>query len=83
MRREGKIAAIIDAERNNGFGEGFWNIETLSYTDNEGNLWTDRFDHVSVDGQVHFICGTGYPDIAVPLERLTDASIDKLYSTII
>jgi len=85
----GKLNAIIEAARNDGFAEEIEDIDLLSYskTNDKGEKETfeERFDYIdttTIPISVHFICGTGYENYSVPIGWLTDESIDELYECV-
>lgn len=89
MEREEKIKAIIEAAKNNNFSDEIDNIELIEYyyTDIYGEVstWEDVFDHIDIDSDVvcvKVICGTGYENLCVPIEDLTDYGVNKLYNCI-
>lgn len=88
-KADDKLNAIIEAAKNQTFADEINDIDTLSYTKmndkGEKEIIEERFDHIDTTTNpisVHFICGTGYVNYSVPIERLTDESINKLYECI-
>lgn len=85
MTRTQKINKIAEAAINLNFSESIENIEMLSYTREDGKAYEDRFDCIDTTTTpctVRFIGGTGYEDFSVPLDRLTEGSMDKLVACI-
>lgn len=89
MTKQEKINAIIDAASKNNFSDSIEEIELLEYfyTDENGDesTYEDRFDFIDLTTcpvSVWFICGTGYDNLSVPITKLTNGSIDRLFDCI-
>lgn len=89
MKREDKIKAIIRAEQNEDFTPDIYNIEMLEHNEvlpsGKVKRWKDRYDCLEIDNGscfVWFIAGTGHEDLRVPIESLTDKSLNRIYDCI-
>ena len=89
MTKQEKINAIIDAARNRNFSDSIEEIELLEYfyTDENGDesTYEDRFDFIDLTTcpvSVWFICCTGYDNLSVPITKLTNGSINRLFDCI-
>lgn len=85
LTRQDKHNMIVDAAIYHKFSDEIDNIELLSYTDENGQTFSDRFDHINTTTlpmTVRFIGGTGHKDFSVTLDRLTEKSMDELIACI-
>lgn len=85
LTKQDKHNMIVDAVIDRKFSDEIDNIELLSYTDEKGQVFSDRFDHIdttTLPMTVRFIGGTGHEDFSVPLDRLTEESLDELVACI-
>lgn len=85
MSRTDLINDIIDAALNDKFSDSIDDLETLSYTLEDGKTYTDRFNYIDttvIPCSACFIGGTDYAEFAVPLSNLTDQSLNDLYDCI-
>ena len=85
LTKQDKHNMIVDAAIYRKFGDEIDNIELLSYTDENGQTFSDRFDHIdttTLPMTVRFIGGTGHEDFSVSLDRLTEESLDELVACI-
>jgi len=83
-KRLSKRIKIVEAALHNGFDDSVNDIETLSYH-KDGQVFTDRFDHIDTTTTpvtIRFIGGTDYENFSVPLDRLTEESLDELVACI-
>ena len=85
MNKTEKINRIVEAANSRNFTDGIEDVEMLSYTSQNGQIETDRFNYIdttTIPCSVCFIGGTGHPDFSIPLSRLTDESLDDLCACI-
>lgn len=86
MSKADKINRIIDAAIHDKFSDDIDDLETLSYTLEDGKTYTDRFNYIDttvIPCSACFIGGTNYTEFAVPLSNLTDQSLNDLYDCIV
>lgn len=85
MNKQDKIKAIVNALENDIFDVCFDEVEMLEYEDKDGVVYLDRFDYIDTSTNpcsVYFIGGSDFDNFFVPIDRLTEKSVDVLYNCI-
>ena len=80
MDRNNKIKAILNALKDE--SNRYPDVESVEYRA-DGRVLSDVLDYIDVDGVVHLIGGTGYDSLNIPLDALTDDSLDELYEVLV
>lgn len=85
MTRHEKINKIMEAARTQNFSEAIDDIDLLSYGGDNGQVCEDRFDCIDTTTfpcSIRFIGGTGYDNFSIPIDGLTNESVNTLYKCI-